>query len=140
MKKKYFAFALLLIVLIAYSVLNKWLSYEDDPLTQATKLYPLGNNTPYVIVKTDGTGAGKISTPYIYAIIKPGESISSASLSCRRIGQSAVDLDQYINKEVYISGEYYMGTPLFIQKPDSDPYGLTTTQPVIKITNLTLVQ
>lgn len=140
MKKIYFVFVLLVVVLVGYLAIDKWLSYEDSPLTQATKMYPFGNETPYIIVKTDGIGANKISTPYIYAIIKPNESISSASLSWRRIGQSAVKLDQYINKKVYISGEYYMGIPLFIQKPDSDPYGLTTTQPVIKITNLTSAQ
>lgn len=129
-----------MVIFIGYLSIDKWLSYEDNLLTQATRIYPLGNGNPYIIVKTDGTGTNNISTPYIYAIIKPNESISSASLSWRRIGQSAVKLDQYINKKVYINGEYYMGIPLFIQKPNNDPYGLTTTQPVIKIINLTLAQ
>lgn len=140
MKKIYFVFVVLFVLLIGYVGVNKWLDYEDSPLTQAKRMYPLGNGNPYIIVKTDGTGAKEISTPYIYAIIKPNESISSASLSWRRIGESTTSLNQYINKKVYISGEYYMGIPLFIQKPESDPYGLTTTQPVIRITNITFAQ
>ena len=128
---------MLVVLLIGYVGINKWFEYEDSPLTQAQRMYPFGSNTPYIIVNTDGTGASKISTPYVYAIIKPGESVTAASLSWRRIGQSAVNLDQYINKRVYISGEYYIGTPLLIQNPEQDPYGLTMTQPVIKITNLT---
>lgn len=131
---------LLLLVLIGYLAIDSWFSYEDNPLTQAKRIYPLGIGNVYIIVKTDGTGAEKMTTPYIYAIVKPNETLSSASLSWRRIGQSSVDLEQYINKKVYISGEYYMGIPLFIQRPDSDPYGFTITQPVIKITDLTLAQ
>lgn len=139
MKKTRFVILVIIFFLVGYLVIDQWLSYEDNPLTQAKRIYPLGNGNPYIIVKTDGTGAEKITIPYIYAIIKPNETLNSASLSWRRIGQSAINLDQYIGKKVYIKGEYYMGMPFFIQIPEEDPYGLTFTQPVIKITNLTLV-
>jgi len=140
MKKIYFVFIFVFVLLFGYIGINKWLSYEDDPLTQAKRMYPLGYGNPYIIVKTDGTGGKEITTPYVYAVIKPSEQISSASLSWRRIGQSAVNLDQFINKKVYIDGEYYLGIPLLIQKPENDPYGLTTAQPVIKITSVTFAQ
>lgn len=108
MKKIYVVFAILFILLIGYVGINKWLDYEDNPLTQAKRMYPFDNNHIYIIVQTDGTGAAVTSTPYIYAIIKPDEGMSAASLSWRRIGQSTVDLGQYLNKKVYIDGEYYI--------------------------------
>ena len=41
---------------------------------------------------------------------------------------------------MYIEGEYFEGVPLLINKPEQDSYGVTMTQPVIRVNNLTLVK
>ncbi len=141
MKKLKIIFIVFLLIVIGYIGFNKWFDYEDNSLTQANRAHKFGNNIPYIIIKTDSSGAStEQGKPLVYAIIEPSEPKSSGSLSWRRIGQSKVNLEKYINKQVYIDGEYYEGIPLLINKPIQDRYGVTMTQPVIKINNLTLVK
>lgn len=141
MKKIYPGFAIIFAILIGYLAINMWLDYEDNPLTQANRSHTFNKTTPYIIVKTDSSGRTvEQNPPLVYAIIQPNESRSSAGLSWRRIGQSKVDLEKYIDKQVYIEGEYFEGVPLLINKPKQDSYGVTMTQPVIRVNNLTLIK
>jgi hypothetical protein len=141
MKKIYLLFAILFAILIGYLAFNKWLDYEDNPMTLARRYHTFGNSKIYIIVKTDSSGATvEQNLPLVYAIIEPSESKSSAGLSWRRIGKSSVDLEKYVDKQVYIDGEYYEGTPLLINKPDEDRYGVLLTQPVIEVKSITLIK
>ena len=141
MKKIYIIFAILFAILIGYYAFNKWLDYEDSPLTQANRSHVFNKNTQYIIVKTDSSGATvEKNPPIVYAIIHPFEARSAAGLSWRKIGQSKVDLEKYINKLVYIEGEYYEGIPMYIIKPKQDSYGAMNTEPVIRVNNLTLIE
>ena len=141
MKKIYIVFVIIFVILIGYILFNKWLDYEDNPLTQAHRSHIFNKTTPYIIVKTDSSGATvEQNPPLVYAIIQSNESRSLAGLSWRRIGESKVDLEKYIDKQVYIEGEYFEGVPLLINKPEQDSYGVTMTQPVIRVNNLTLVK
>jgi hypothetical protein len=140
MKKIYIILTFIFVFFIGYVVINTWLNYEDNSLTQAKREHKFGKTTPYIIVKTDSSGAlVEKNPPLVYAIIEPKEPKSSAGLSWRRIGQSKIDLEKYVNKQVFIDGEYYEGTPLLINRPTNDLYGLTLVQPVIRINNLTIV-
>lgn len=140
MKIIFIVFAILLLLFIGYLAFWKWVDYSENPLTQARIAHKFDNNTPYIIIKTDSSGAEKEKgPPVVYAIILPGEPNSMGSvLPGRRIGQSKVDLEKYINKQVLIDGEYYEGLPLLINKPFQDLYGVLMEQPVIKINKLTL--
>lgn len=141
MKKLKIIWIVLLLIVIGYIGFNKWLDYEDNPLTQANRAHKFSNNIPYIIIKTDSSGATiEQDKPLVYAIVEPSEPKNFGGLSWRRIGLSRVDLEKYINKQVYIDGEYYEGIPLLINKPAQDQYGVTMMQPVIKINNLTLVK
>lgn len=141
MKKIYLIIFIIFIFILGYIVINKWLDYKDNSLTQAKNTYKFGNNIPYIIIKTDSSGALiEQGPPLVYAIIKLNEPKSSASISWRKIGQSKINLEKYIDKQVYIDGGYYEGIPLLINKPEQDKYGVMLTQPVIRINNLTLVK
>lgn len=141
MKKIYIIFAIIFVIFIGYFAFNKWLDYEDNPLTQANRSHAFNKTTPYIIVKTDSSGATvEQNPPLVYAIIQPSEPRSSAGLSWRRIGESKVNLEKYIERQVYIEGEYYEGVPLLITKPEQDSYGVMMMQPVIRVNNLTLVK
>ncbi|MDO8610495.1 MAG: hypothetical protein Q7R95_08165 [bacterium] len=141
MKKFYIAFIIFFLVVIGYLALMKWVNNAESPLNQAIIAHKFSNNIPYIIIKTDSSGASiENDPPLVYSIILPGEPNSSGSLSGRRIGQSKVDLKKYINKQVFIDGSYYEGTPLLINKPKQDRYGVMMTQPVIRINNLTLAK
>ena len=141
MKKLKIFFVIFLLIIIGYITFNKWLDNEGNSLTQANRAHKFGNNIPYIIIKTDSSGASvEEGRPLVYSIIEPNEPKSSGGLSWRRIGQSKVDLEKYVNKQVYIDGEYYEGIPLLINKPAQDQYGVIMTQPVIRINNLTLIK
>ncbi|MDO8741563.1 MAG: hypothetical protein Q7J11_00270, partial [Candidatus Roizmanbacteria bacterium] len=141
MKKLKIIFMIIILVAIGYFVFMKWVGYSENPLTQAVIAHKFGSKVPYIIIKTDSSGASvEKSPPLVYVVILPGELNSAGALSGRRIGQSKVDLEKYINKKVYIDGEYYEGTPLLINKPAQDRYGVTITQPVIRINKLTLIK
>lgn len=118
-----------------------WVMYTDSSLKQAQRMYPLNKRTPYIIVKTDGTGAEfESDIPHVYAILRPGEPQSSASLSWRRIGKSNEPIEEYLNEKVYIEGKYYMGKPLLINRVENDRYGFLEEQPVIEIYHLTIAE
>ncbi|MCJ7739794.1 hypothetical protein MUP32_00560 [Candidatus Microgenomates bacterium] len=141
MKRIIIFIIVLLLIIIGYFLFNNWLDFEDSPLTRAERTHPLDNNHPYIIIKTDSSGAQEEKNPpIVYAIIEPNEPHTAGSLSERRIGQSRVNLEEYVNKQVYIDGEYYEGQPLLLREIQQDTYGFLIVQPVIKINNLILVK
>jgi len=114
-----------------------YLSYLDRPLTQAKAMFPLDKNHQYLIIPSDlllNNG------PLAYGIIKPGEATEAAALSWRRIGFSSVKIDDYVNRNVIIEGEWLTGRPLLLQQLSENIYGLLDEQPVIKIDNLSVVE
>lgn len=131
-------FVSIIVLLASMSLVWIWAGYWDDPLVQASQERPLDGKHSYVILKTDmGTG----SEPFWLAIVYPGESAAAATLAFRRIGESQVDLLQYVNKEIFITGRYYVGEPLALGKvPASKFAGSVSVQPVIRVENIIVAE
>jgi len=140
--KKLIILCLIVFIIIGGVILvDRWVSNEDNPLTQASRMYPLNKSFQYIIITTDFSDSSTSNPPpIVYSIIKPDESSSAANLSYRIIGKSNIDINKFLNKKVYIEGNFYEGKPILINKPKDDLYGVLQNQPVIEIQSIELVK
>jgi hypothetical protein len=93
---------------------------KGDTITSyASESDPLNGSKVYVIRPNDGQADidGKVLIPanVTFVVLRPDELSQKFPIGTtgKVVGRSDVDLDQYLNKEVYIYGDYYDGPMMF---------------------------
>lgn len=123
---------------IAYS-LNR-----DNLASYASKMYPLDEKHIYTIVKNNkwlGEG-NQVDTPagVAYVIVPKTGEIQPPSTNGRAIGKTDINLEPYLNKEVYINGEFYEGSPMFLTTKNIPDILLHSQRAVLHIRSLRLTK
>ena len=116
----------------------------DNVVAFATEMYPLDNKHIYTIIKNKEVigNNDKIDTPYgvAYVIIPKGGDSQPPSTNGRAIGKTDMDIKPYLNKEVYIQGDFYDGTPLLLSNQNIPEFLTTGKRAVLYVKSLQLVK
>lgn len=146
MKKFIIGFAsALLLCISAYTSYTWYLeTFVDNPVVWAKGMYPLGNKQAYIIElnkgEVDESGDTILPENMFYTFRMPNEEKQQPYLSGRHIGQSKIDLNDYLGKKVYIDGNFSMGVPTILKDENIPEYLIREDKAILNIESLTLAE
>lgn len=117
---------------------------QDNLATYASTMYPLDEKHVYTIMKNNqelGDG-NQVDTPagVAYVIVPKDGQIQPPTTNGRAIGKTDINLEPYLNKEVYINGEFYEGSPMFLTTKNIPDILLHYQRAVLHIRSLRLAK